>query len=191
MPTTAYRATLDAYGGSPARSWCSGRNGWRDGIAEEVRSSGPASTQSSSAIRFQTSEALMKPIVAYIRVSTSQQGRSGLGMRRQAEHAADGVGARASAAMLHAGRHEQPVERPEVLNAAHRVCDRLEVVDRALRRDRRVVPAVILDELAAGRLEGGEIRVRRVERRGDRRDGPSSASALTRAVALRAPARPM
>ena len=40
MPTTAYRATLDAYDGSPARSWCCGRNGWRDGIVEEARSTG-------------------------------------------------------------------------------------------------------------------------------------------------------
>jgi transposase len=40
MPTTAYRATLDAYDGSPARSWCSGRNGWRDGIVEKARSQG-------------------------------------------------------------------------------------------------------------------------------------------------------
>src|SRR5271166_2610101 len=52
MPTTAYRATLDAYDGSPARSWCCGRYAWRDGIAEEARSTGPASTRSSSAIRF-------------------------------------------------------------------------------------------------------------------------------------------
>jgi hypothetical protein len=52
MPTTAYRATLDAYDGSPARSWCSGRNGWRDGIVEKARSNGPASTRSSNAIRF-------------------------------------------------------------------------------------------------------------------------------------------
>src|SRR5271166_6549085 len=52
MPTTAYRATLDAYDGSPARSWCCGKNGWRDGIVEEARSTGPASTRSSSAIRF-------------------------------------------------------------------------------------------------------------------------------------------
>ena len=52
VPTTAYRATLDVYDGSPARSWCCGRNGWRDGIAEEARSTGPASTRSSSAIRF-------------------------------------------------------------------------------------------------------------------------------------------
>src|SRR5208283_5354913 len=52
MPTTAYRATLDAYDGSPARSWCCGKNGWRDGIVEEARSTGTASTRSSSAIRF-------------------------------------------------------------------------------------------------------------------------------------------
>src|SRR5271165_2792549 len=50
MPTTAYRATLDAYDGSPARSWCCGKNGWRDGIVEKARSTGPASTRSSSAI---------------------------------------------------------------------------------------------------------------------------------------------
>ena len=31
----ATRATLDAYGGSLARSWCRGGNGWRGGIAEE------------------------------------------------------------------------------------------------------------------------------------------------------------
>ena len=52
MPATAYRATLEAYDGSPARSWCSGRNGWRDGIVEKARSNGPASTRSSNAIRF-------------------------------------------------------------------------------------------------------------------------------------------
>src|SRR5665647_181505 len=51
MPTTAYRATLDAYDGSPARSWCGGENGWRVGIVEAC-SSGRASTQSSSATRF-------------------------------------------------------------------------------------------------------------------------------------------
>ena len=33
----------------------------------------------------QTSEALMKTIVAYLRVSTSQQGRSGLGIEAQPE----------------------------------------------------------------------------------------------------------
>src|SRR5271157_1659644 len=52
MPTTAYRATLDVYDGSLARLWCCGRNGWRDGIVAEAGSTGPASTRSSSAIRF-------------------------------------------------------------------------------------------------------------------------------------------
>src|SRR6516164_7197835 len=52
MPTTAYPATLDAYDGLLARSWCCGRNGWLGGIGEEARSLGPASTRLSSATRF-------------------------------------------------------------------------------------------------------------------------------------------
>ena len=52
MPTTAYPATLDAYDGLLARSWCCGRNGWLGGIVEEARSLGPASTRFSSATRF-------------------------------------------------------------------------------------------------------------------------------------------
>ena len=62
--------------------------------------------------------------------------------RRQAEDAADGRWSPGSAAMLHAGRHEQPVERSEVLGACHRVGDQPVVVDRGLRRDRRVIPTV-------------------------------------------------
>ena len=52
MPTTVYLATLDAYDGLLARSWCCGRNGWLGGIVEEARSLGPASTRFSSATRF-------------------------------------------------------------------------------------------------------------------------------------------
>src|SRR5208337_496356 len=82
------------------------------------------------------------------------------------EDAADRVRPRAAAAVLHPRRQKQPVKRANVVDPIHFRGDRLVVFDRALRRYRRVVPAMILDELAAGGLESAEIGIGRVERFG-------------------------
>ena len=66
--------------------------------------------------------------------------------------------------MLHTRRHEQPIEGLSLFDPAELVSDLLVIVDRVRRRDRRVVPPMILDELAARVPEGVEIRARGVER---------------------------
>ena len=71
------------------------------------------------------------------------------------------IGARAAAAMGHAGDHEQT--KPVVLIRAHPLQDGLVIGDGIERRDRAartsVAPTVIDEELASARLEFGEVGV--------------------------------
>src|SRR5262249_10243767 len=66
-------------------------------------------------------------------------------------------------AVRHPRRQEQAKElgRPVVIPELHH--DALIVVDSVRGGDELVVPAVVTDELATARLEGAEVRVRRVE----------------------------
>src|SRR5258708_4554626 len=79
------------------------------------------------------------------------------------------VGPGSAAAVEDAGGEEEPEEALRRLQPALVFAARLgghhalEVVDGAARGDGRVVPAVPLDELAAVRLETGEIRVGRID----------------------------
>jgi RNA polymerase sigma-70 factor (ECF subfamily) len=70
-----------------------------------------------------------------------------------------GVAARA---VEHAREHEQARELLRGREPAHLVLQRRVVGDRAVRRDRLVGPALPDDQLAAGLVEGGQVRVRRV-----------------------------
>src|ERR1700741_1345132 len=73
----------------------------------------------------------------------------------------EGVRPGAARAVLHAGNHEQAEEvvdalacvLPVVAAVTHEMRDFLEVVDRVERRDVRIAPAVIDDELGAAALE--------------------------------------
>src|ERR1700722_17720508 len=66
--------------------------------------------------------------------------------------------------MHHARRQEQTVERLDLVHTAHAVRHSGIIFYLAGRRNGRVAPAVILDELASGGLEGAEIRVYGVKR---------------------------
>src|ERR1039457_3594255 len=67
-------------------------------------------------------------------------------------------GAGTARAVRHRGDHEQAVE---TFCVAHRFLYRLEVLDAAQRRNRRVTPAVVLDKLSTVRLERAKIRDQR------------------------------
>ena len=77
-----------------------------------------------------------------------------VGRRGQSEHAADRIRSETQAAMLHARRHEQPIKGLRLLDPARFGGDLLVIVDRARRGDRCIVPAMILDQLAARVAEG-------------------------------------
>src|SRR5580693_3838814 len=78
---------------------------------------------------------------------------------------ADRVGAGAAAAMFHARRHEQAIERRDRVFSTHFRGHRFVILDRGGRRDRSVVPAMVLDQLASGRPELREIERLGVKRR--------------------------
>src|SRR5215203_131603 len=74
------------------------------------------------------------------------------------------VAAAPALAVQHARHEEQPRERRGLRRAP---LDRLEILDRGARAERRVGPAVRQQELAAARTEGREVRVRGGDDGGD------------------------
>jgi hypothetical protein len=68
--------------------------------------------------------------------------------------------------MAHAGRHEQPIGFLDPAGAAEPLDDALVVLRAARRRDLRIAPAVILNQLAAAIDEWSEVRIERVDRVG-------------------------
>src|SRR5882762_4529054 len=87
--------------------------------------------------------------------------------RRQPERAAESIRARAAAAVLHAGHHEQP---EELLHFAERLAPRvappggerhhaLVVIDAVQRADGRIVPPVVQEDLPAAVLQRPQVRI--------------------------------
>ena len=88
------------------------------------------------------------------------------------------VGARSTAAMSHAGRHEQPVEALDlarrlasIVLAAKEREHALVVVDAVLRRDQLIDPPVVLNQFATSLLERAEVGIRGVQDRRELRFG--------------------
>ena len=63
--------------------------------------------------------------------------------------------------MSHHGRHEQPHKVLRLGLAVHDVHHAVIVIDAVARRDVSIRPTVVLDELAAQPLEGGQVGVGR------------------------------
>ena len=82
------------------------------------------------------------------------------------------VRSRSTGAVVHARYHEQPEERLRLRERLRgllrlRRRDAVVVVDRVLRLDDRVRPAVVHEQLPAAVLEGTQVRAHRVEDRGE------------------------
>ena len=100
------------------------------------------------------------------RVATIRSARSVLHPLLQCRLHVEGVGARSTAAMSHAGRHEQPVEALDlarrlawIVLAAKEREHTLVVVDAVLGRDQLIDPPVVLNQPAPSLLERAEVRI--------------------------------
>src|SRR5580700_8302310 len=69
------------------------------------------------------------------------------------------VRAIASATMVHPGRHEEAVEVPHAGWASHKIENAVVVADAAKRRNRRVTPAVVLQQFSATAKEVLQVRI--------------------------------
>ena len=99
-----------------------------------------------------------------VRVAVSVAGASpGFAPALERAHVVDLIRTRTALAVAHARHHEEADE--VALVAAHLRQHAVVVVDAVLRRDRRVVPAVVHQDLAAARLELAEIGIDGVDER--------------------------